>query len=71
MDPLDAPTRATGMTEQTDLEERLRGTVCFASTNVEWPNNLLEEAADAIEAKDAEIARLERELADWVEITPW
>ena len=32
-----------------DLLQRLRGTVCYASTNREWPNNLLTEAADEIE----------------------
>ncbi len=32
-----------------DIEERLRGTVCFGSTNAEWPNVLLNEAADEIE----------------------
>ena len=33
----------------TDLVERLQGSVCYASTNKEWPNNLLREAADEID----------------------
>ena len=34
------------------LIERLRGAVCYASTNKEWPNKLLEEAADELEAAE-------------------
>jgi hypothetical protein len=31
------------------LVERLQGSVCYASTNKEWPNNLLTEAVNEIE----------------------
>ena len=33
-----------------DLTKRLQGSVCYASTNKEWPNVLLQEAADRIDA---------------------
>lgn len=32
-----------------DLTKRLEGSVCYASTNKEWPNVLLQEAADRID----------------------
>lgn len=46
-----------------DIVERLRGSICYASTNKEWPNSLLREAADEIERLRGEIKRL-REPTD-------
>ena len=41
-----------------DLIERLRGSVCYVSTNKEWPNVILQEAADEIERLQAKIDAL-------------
>lgn len=37
------------------LIERLDGTVCYASTNKEWPNVILQEAAQALRQLQARV----------------